>query len=283
MELVLPYKLNDYKNQKDVMLNIEFRLKKDEGLLKAGHIVAQRQMPIREFTGNDLSVNPASLKAVKLVDKKKEPQITLHAENFTLQFDRKTGFISKYEVGGKSLLGEGGSLKPNFWRAPTDNDMGANLGKKLAAWRSPKMKLASLTADKKTKTVTAVYDMPTVKSQLTLTYQVEDNGTLNVTQALKTTPGAKVERMLRFGMTMNLPYHMDQSTWNGRGPIESYVDRKISQNVGLYKSTADKMFMADIGLLASLYADGIQLKILDNEPSINFSSIYENAVARIPV
>ena len=244
MELVLPYKLNDYKNQKDVMLNIEFRLKKDEGLLKAGHIVAQRQMPIREFTGNDLSVNPASLKAVKLVDKKKEPQITLHAENFTLQFDRKTGFISKYEVGGKSLLGEGGSLKPNFWRAPTDNDMGANLGKKLAAWRSPKMKLASLTADKKNKTVTAIYDMPTVKSQLTLTYQVEDNGTLNVTQALKTTPGAKVERMLRFGMTMNLPYQMDQSTWNGRGPIESYVDRKISQNVGLYKSTADKMFFA---------------------------------------
>ena len=244
MELVLPYKLNDYKNQKDVMLNIEFRLKKDEGLLKAGHIVAQRQMPIREFTGNDLAVNPASLKAVKLVDKKKEPQIMLHAENFTLQFDRKTGFISKYEVGGKSLLGEGGSLKPNFWRAPTDNDMGANLGKKLAAWRSPKMKLASLTADKKTKTVIAVYDMPTVKSQLTLTYQVEDNGTLNVTQALKTTPGAKVERMLRFGMTMNLPYQMDQSTWNGRGPVESYVDRKISQNVGLYKSTADKMFYA---------------------------------------
>ena len=41
-----------------------------------------------------------------------------------------------------------------------------------------------------------------------------------------------------------------------------------------------KLFMADIGLLASLYADGIQLKILDNEPSINFGSIYENAVAQ---
>lgn len=41
-----------------------------------------------------------------------------------------------------------------------------------------------------------------------------------------------------------------------------------------------KLFMSDIGLLASLYADGIQLKILDNEPSINFGSVYENAVAQ---
>ena len=244
MRVVLPYKLDQYKNAKDVMLNIEFRLKKDEGLLKAGHIVAQRQMPIREYKGADLTVAEAKTKAVKLTDKKKEPQLTLQAENFTLQFDRQTGFISKYEVGGKSMLGEGGSLKPNFWRAPTDNDFGANLQKRLGAWRNPELKLTSLTADKKTKTVTATYDMPSVESKLTLTYQVEDNGTLTVTQALKTTPGAKVERMLRFGMTMNLPYQMDQSQWNGRGPVESYADRKISQNVGIYKSTADKMFFA---------------------------------------
>ena len=242
MRLVLPYKLDQYKNQKDVMLNIEFRLKKDEGLLKAGHVVAQRQIPIREFKGNDLAVNATAAKNVKLTDKKKEPQLTLQAANATLQFDRQTGLISKYDVNGKSLLGEGGTLKPNFWRAPTDNDMGANLGKRLAAWRNPELKLTSLTADKKAKTVTATYDMPSVESKLTLTYQMADNGALTVTQALKTTQGAKVERMLRFGMVMTLPYSMDQSKWNGRGPVENYADRKISQNVGIYKSSADDMF-----------------------------------------
>ena len=244
MRVVLPYKLDQYKNQKDVMLNVEFRLKKDEGLLKAGDIVAHQQLAIRECKGNDLAINPAQTKAVKLTDKKKEPMLTLAAENFTLQFDRATGFITKYEVAGKSMLGEGGSLKPNFWRAPIDNDYGANLQKRLVAWRSPEMKLTSISADKKTKTVKATYDMPTVESKLTLTYQVEENGTLTVTQTLKTTPGAKVERMLRFGMTMNLPYQMDQSQWNGRGPVESYADRKMSQNVGIYKSTADQMFFA---------------------------------------
>ena len=242
IRLVLPYQLDQYKNQKDVMLNVEFRLKKDEGLLKAGTVVAHQQLPIREFQGTDLTIDPTAAKAVKLTDKKKEPQLTLAAENFTLQFDRKTGFISKYEVGGKSILGEGGSLKPNFWRAVTDNDMGAELQKKFAAWRTPEMDLRSITADKKTKTVTATYDMPTVKSTLTLTYNVEDNGTLNVTQALKTTPGANVPEMLRFGMVMNLPYSMDKAQWNGRGPVENYSDRKLSQNVGIYKATADQLF-----------------------------------------
>ena len=242
IRLVLPYKLDDYKNQKDVMLNVEFRLKKDEGLLKAGTVVAHQQLPIREFAGTILSADANSAKAVKLTDKKKEPQLTLAAPNFKLAFDRATGFISQYEVGGKSLLGEGGTLKPNFWRAVTDNDMGAGLQKKFAAWRTPETNLRSITADKKTKTVTATYDMPTVKSTLTLTYQVEDNGALTVTEALATAKGADVPEMLRFGMVMNLPYQMDRAQWNGRGPVENYSDRKLSQNVGIYKATADQLF-----------------------------------------
>lgn len=241
-DFTLPYNLNEAN---DVMLNIEYRLKNDEGLQKAGDVVAYQQFALREAKGADLSLSEnetKALKAVKLTDKKKEPLLTLQAQNFTLAFDRATGFIARYEVGGNSLLGEGGSLKPNFWRAVTDNDMGAQSQKNFAAWRTPKMKLRSLTVDKKLKTVVAVYNMPVVKSTLTLTYQVEANGTLVVTQDLKTTPGAKVSEMLRFGMVMNLPYDMDLVQWNGRGPVENYSDRKISQNVGIYHSTADQLF-----------------------------------------
>lgn len=247
-DFTLPYNLDNLNEANDVMLNIEYRLKNDEGLQKAGDVVAYQQFALREAKGADLSLSEneakalKAVKAVKLTDKKKEPLLTLQAQNFTLAFDRATGFITRYEVGGNSLLGEGGSLKPNFWRAVTDNDMGAQSQKNFAAWRTPKMKLSSLTADKKLKTVTAVYDMPAVKSTLTLTYQVEANGTLVVTQDLKTTPGAKVSEMLRFGMVMNLPYDMDQVQWNGRGPVENYSDRKISQNVGIYHSTADDLF-----------------------------------------
>ena len=242
---VLPYNLDNFADAKDIMLNVEYRLLRDEGLQKAGDIVAHQQIALREAKGSELNLSETALKAlkaVKLTDKKKEPELTLQAQNFTLAFDRKTGFISRYEVGGKSLLGNGGSLKPNFWRAVTDNDMGAESQKHFADWRTPEMKLTALTADKKLKTVKAVYDMPTVKSTLTLVYQVEANGTLTVEQSLKTTPEAEVSEMLRFGMVMNLPYAMDKAQWNGRGPVENYSDRKLSQNVGIYHATADELF-----------------------------------------
>ena len=241
-DVVLPYNLKEYSDAKDIQLNMEYRLKKDEGLQKAGDIVAYQQLPIREFKGTDLAVTAAETKAVKVTDKKKEANVTLAAENFTLAFDRATGFITKYEVGGKSLLGNGGSLKPNFWRAVTDNDMGANVQEKFAAWRDPQMKLTSLQVDKKAKTVTATYDLPEVKADLTIAYRATENGTLNVTQSLKTTPGAEMPEMMRFGMVMNLPYAMDNAEWYGRGPVENYSDRKLSQNVGIYKATADQLF-----------------------------------------
>ena len=242
---VLPYNLDNFADAKDIMLNVEYRLLRDEGLQKAGDIVAHQQIALREAKGTELKLSETALKAlkaVKLTDKKKEAELTLQAQNFTLAFDRTTGFISRYEVGGKSLLGNGGSLKPNFWRAVTDNDMGAESQKHFADWRTPEMKLTALTADKKLKTVKAVYDMPTVKSTLTLVYQVEANGTLTVEQSLKTTPEAEVSEMLRFGMVMNLPYAMDKAQWNGRGPVENYSDRKLSQNVGIYHATADELF-----------------------------------------
>ena len=241
-KVTLPYDLNACKDAKDVQLNVEFRLKKNEGIQKAGDIVAYQQIALREQNGSKVGFGLASTKAVKLIDKKKEPQIVLQGHNFTLAVNRASGLIEKYEVGGKSLLGEGGTLKPNFWRAVTDNDMGAQLQKRFAVWRNPEMTLKSIQADKKSKMIMVAYDMPQVKAVLNIAYQIADNGTLTVNQNLKTKAGADVPEMLRFGMVMNLPYQMDKSQWFGRGPIENYCDRKYSQNVGIYSSTADEMF-----------------------------------------
>ncbi len=238
----LPYTLSSLTSARDVQLNIEFRLKKDDGLLHAGDIVAYRQIPLREQQGTDLTASATPTKGVLVTDKKKQPEVTLASNNFTLAFDRTTGLITRYEVGGKRLLGDGGTLKPNFWRAVTDNDMGAGLQKHFVAWRNPEMTLRSLSSDKKAKSVTAVYDMPAVQSTLTIVYKADDKGALTVTQSLKTTPGAKVSEMLRFGVALQLPYAMDKTTWFGRGPVENYADRIHSQNVGLYSATADEMF-----------------------------------------
>ena len=244
-DFVLPYDLKSCDEAKDVMLNVEYRLKKDEGLLKAGDIVAHQQLPIREWTNSDAEYTQNIITdkhAVKVVDKKKLPTITMTGQNFALAFDRKTGFLSEYKVGGHSLLGEGGSLKPNFWRAVTDNDMGAESQKHFAAWRTPEMNLKSLTTYKDKNLLVAIYDLPELKATLSLSYQVDEKGTLTVGQSLVTDKEFKGPEMLRFGMVMNLPYSMDKAEWNGRGPIENYSDRKLSQNIGIYRSSADQLF-----------------------------------------
>ena len=249
-DFTLPYNLDNLNEANDVMLNIEYRLKNDEGLQKAGDVVAYQQFALREAKGADLSLSEneaKALKAVKLTDKKKEPLLTLQAQNFTLAFDRATGFITRYEVGGNSLLGEGGTLKPNFWRAPTDNDFGAGLQKKFQVWKNPVMNLKGVAVekDKKANTISicATYEMPEVKGELEIEYLIMPNtGAMKVSQEFDASDGAKVSDLFRFGMLMQLPYDMDKSQYYGRGPIENYSDREDCMRIGIYSDDADNQY-----------------------------------------
>lgn len=232
----------------EVMLNVDFKLKNAEPLMDAGQTVAYDQIAVNEATPTTYVENDCTAK-VKIDKGKKDPQITITSDKATVAFDKTTGLLANYTVNGQNLLADGGTLKPNFWRAVTDNDMGANLQNKLKVWREPKMTLTAIDAEKDDESdgtaanVTATYDMPEVNAKLTLTYKVYGDGEMEVTQAMtKNTPDAKAPDLLRFGMVMDLPYGMDKSEWYGRGPIENYSDRKLSERIGLYSLTADQQF-----------------------------------------
>ena len=240
--LTLPYQI---PAEGEVLLNIEFRLKKAEPLMEAGQMVAYRQLEVR--TANAAAAVVADGK-LKVENKKKETEIKVLNDFIDIEFDKATGLLKEYEVNGVDLLGEGGTLKPNFWRAVTDNDMGAQLQKKFRVWRAPALNLQTITASKVkvgknvNAVVKAVYDMPDVKAALTITYTIAPDGTMGVEQTMDATEGEKVSDMFRFGMLMQLPFQMDNSTFYGRGPIENYIDRKGSQNVGIYTQTAEEQF-----------------------------------------
>ena len=242
-EVTLPYDLSKVDGSKEILLNIEFRPKTDEPLISAGQIIAHRQLEVNRILDPHFGQDVEEKVKVKIADNKKSPIIVVSGDNFTLHFDKQSGLLAKYEVAGKNILGEGGTLKPNFWRAVTDNDMGAGINHKYKKWFHPEMRLTSLVVDKKEHTVTATYDMPKVKAALTLTYNIGNNGKLGVMMNMKPTTGSiKGIEMFRYGMVMELPYDMDASEFYGRGPIESYADRKLSQNIGIYKQTADEQF-----------------------------------------
>ena len=248
----LPYDLTKAKG-KEIFLNIDFRLKKAEPLMEAGQIVAYNQLVVKankcdkQCAANQAETGKVKNVKTKFTDKKGEQDITVSTADLTVKVNRTTGFISEYTYQGKSFLGEGGTLKPNFWRAPTDNDMGAGFQKKFKAWKNPKLELSGITIEKNKKantyTICANYNMPEVMGKLELIYQIMPNtGAVKVTENFIATEGEKVSDLFRFGMQMQLPYEMDKSQYYGRGPIENYSDREDCMKIGIYSNDADNQY-----------------------------------------
>ena len=230
----------------EVMLNVDFLLKQAEPLMETGQRIAYAQIPVNEVTPQ--AAHLPNDKAKFKVAQPKQGDLAITGEGVNVAFDGKTGLMKQYVANGIPMLGEGGTLKPNFWRAVTDNDMGAWLQQKLKVWRNPVMNLTSLAVDKKSKnksqvTVVARYDMPEVAATLTLTYEIHTGGAMCVTQGITFSDSyQELPEMLRFGMVMELPYVMEFSRFYGRGPIENYADRRYSQRLGIYQQTADEQF-----------------------------------------
>jgi beta-galactosidase len=135
-------------------------------------------------------------------------------------------------------------LKPNFWRAPTDNDFGANLQQEYVAWKQPQYKLTGFKNETNDGVITinANYDMPSVSAKLLLTYQITREGKIKVTQQLVADKSAKVANMFRFGMQLQMPENAEYIQYYGKGPFENYIDRNNASFIGLYKQTVDEQF-----------------------------------------
>ena len=256
-DLTLPYNLDELladPQSRDVQLNIDFALKQPEPLMQKGQVVAYQQLPIKDYYLERSTAPEPEMETLawygklKKTSKKKDKLVTIENQQVSISFDKQTGLMTRYVVGDVSYLADGGVLKPCFWRAVTDNDMGAGINKKYSVWRNPAMTVKSIIVkkvkdlDNNSMLVTVDYDMPDVKSQMTIGYLITVSGKVKVTQTLVPNAGAQVPGMLRYGMVMQLPYNMDKSEYFGRGPIENYADRKFSQRFGIYQQTADEQF-----------------------------------------
>lgn len=246
-EITIPY--GEINDKGEWILNVFYNLKNADGLLPAGHTLAKEQFILNKATTADMDIATPSQPNV---DTPTPTIVDNHAfflcvkgQNFNIEFDRHSGYMSKYEVNGTEMLTEGGLLTPNFWRAPTDNDYGANLQNKYAAWKNPVIKLESLKSEMENglAVVTAQYSMPDVKSSLTLTYAINGEGAVKVTEALTADKNAEVSGMFRFGMQMQMPESFSSIEYYGRGPIENYSDRNHSTLLGIYnQKVADQFY-----------------------------------------
>jgi beta-galactosidase len=247
-KLTLDYAAASLPQNAELLLNICFKLKQAETLLPAGHIVARNQLTIYPYiarfvldTRPTCEQCPIDVPAVKDNDVN---YLIVRNDKFEIEFSRLTGFLSRYAVDGNELLARGSALTPNFWRAPTDNDFGANLQIAYRAWHNPEIKLVSLShrSIDNTVVVHAEYEMPDVSGKLFLMYRMNHAGAVEVTQRFAATPGALVSNLFRFGMQMQMPACYEQVNYYGRGPVENYIDRHHAAFVGLYRQTVAEQF-----------------------------------------
>lgn len=224
---------------KELALNVEYLLKEAEPLLPQGYAVARQQFLL---TGGAKACckQVAATQPLSSAIVQKEEQLaclTLTGGATSVTFNKRTGWIDYIDVDGKPMMEEGYSLVPDFWRAPTDNDYGAGIQRRLGAWKQPEMRLTSLadTLSGGNRSVTATYDLPSVSAKLQLVYTLMPDGRLVVKQSLDVDDEAKQKPWLpRFGMQLIMPQAYDRLEYYGRGPVENYADRHDSQFLGRY-------------------------------------------------
>ena len=237
---------------KEWLLNVKYRLKNREGLLPAGYAVAKDQFVLNPYKAPSMELkNTESVNVATVVPQVQENDwryLIVNGENFRLEFDKHSGYLSRYNVAGVEMMNEDAVLAPNFWRAPTDNDFGAGLQQKFAAWKNPGLKLTSFkweTVGNQVQ-VNAEYDMKNVSARLNLTYVINNKGAVKVTQKMTADQQAKVSPMFRFGMQMQMPKSFETIEYYGRGPIENYSDRNHVTDLGLYRQSVDEQFYSYI-------------------------------------
>lgn len=228
----------ELKGAEDITLQVYYSLRDADGVLPAGHQVAYQQFILKEgqFTIPEPNSSAAE-SAVSLVDNDTR-YLIVRGAGVQVDVDRRTGFITRYQARSKDLLAEGRDIRPNFWRAATDNDMGAGLQQRYQLWRNPEMKLLSLQVKEQKPeyiTISAEVELTKLAAKLELTYKVYADGSIRYTQGMQVKEGAKMPQLFRYGLRVGMPELYNEVEYFGYGPDENYADRATSQLLGEYR------------------------------------------------
>ncbi len=245
----------NHSADEDIYLNVKYVLKHQDGLLAAGSEVAYDQMPIREGdikSFNVASANVTDAQAINFEDKDDKYYFTSNfayagtssplVSTWALVFDKKTASITAYSIDSKQVLSA--PLEPNFNRADTENDMGANLFAKYKF----KDKLEVETCDivglvGNAYQINVVYKPIKDYFQLSLQYTIHPDGSVAVSESLKDMGNlSKYHNLYRFGMRFAMEGRYSDLDFYGYGPDENYIDRRSSQLMGHYKQKVENQY-----------------------------------------
>ncbi|MFA9453555.1 MAG: glycoside hydrolase family 2 TIM barrel-domain containing protein, partial [Candidatus Aminicenantaceae bacterium] len=236
IEISVPFQITENKAIAEYILIVKFLLKKDEAWAEKGHVVAWDQFELHGPKSNPIPMDSAALPKVEFSETDK--QFIIAGEGFEARIGKESGALENYTLNGQKLLTS--PLVPNFWRAPTDNDNGNRMPARQAVWRmaGAQRVVKDIKAQKRGEyaiEIKASYVLPAGMSGQTISYTLYGNGDVVVRNEFEA--AMDLPNLPRFGMQMAVPIDYQNFTWYGRGPQESYWDRKTGAPVGVYGGT----------------------------------------------
>ncbi|BDD12236.1 beta-galactosidase (plasmid) [Fulvitalea axinellae] len=222
---------------KEVFVNLFAYAKGNRSFLPKGHEIAREQIAL-DTKDYFAKLQPATDAGDKGFSKEKGKEI-ISKDGYEIVFDTKSGSLEQISVHGQEIFVS--APEPDFWRAPIDNDFGNGMPSKMNVWRTAGKNRQLKNVKVAGNTITAVYRLPDVTADYTMTYTLLKGGAIKVTGVITRSPESP--EMPRFGMKMTLPKGYDQLRYYGRGPWENYSDRKHAAHIGLYQSTVAEQYV----------------------------------------
>jgi beta-galactosidase len=259
----------------ECLLTLSFSLPEDRPWAQAGHRIAWDQFPLSWPQARSMALpRPDQTPSLDRSDQ----AWTISGQGFRVVIDPADGAVTSYQAAGTELLAE--PLVPNFWKATNDNQMRNNFVQRTGAWRNAgrDRQLVDIRSYPQPGAVYVVarYQLPVGKSGYQLSYKIDARGQIDVTAEY--TPGSGNKPLLpRFGMQLAVPAALNQVAWYGRGPQETYWDRKTGGEIALYQSTVDQWVFpyarsqdtgnrTDVRWMTLTNADGRGLKVTGAQP-----------------
>ena len=239
---ILPKELKELVRKPgfEYFVNVIFTLKKDFTCVPASTVLAREQLHLNSSMTENTTEQPWENDSFV----KAKNTITCTSSGLKAVFYKNDGYLHELYLNNSSENILKTVVKPNFWRAPTDNDFGNRMPERCKIWKdaSQKLKLKSFSTSESKEgfLITAVYTIPSVGT-LTMTYLILPGGIMRVTEALATEKG-DLPDIPRFGVNFHISKDFNNVEWYGRGPHENYQDRKASAFIGTYKSTPEKLY-----------------------------------------
>lgn len=225
---------------KEAILWVQLITKTEIGLLSKNHEIAFEQFILNGFKSPTIENSEGQLLNIS----KEETAFTIKGGDTKLSIDKTTGEIIHWSFNGVIITNQ--AIRPNFWRAPTDNDLGNGMQKWAGVWKEATEKAVSRLSATPQQTKKGIafsldYRFPDEIAQLIINYVITPKGELMVDYSFIPLKDS-LPNIPRLGMYLTLPNNYTETTWYGRGPHETYWDRKTAGKIGIFEGAIQNQF-----------------------------------------